>query len=149
MRLGDYVPTMLCRRSLTIRRPLGEGEMGTCIIIIAHVCVDDSLELILTDRDDVVSAFAPEGPNDALAVAILPWGASGADDLLKLERVDASLKLVAEDSVLVTMDEPSVRLPGQGLGELLRRPFGCRVRRDRDVQDTSAPMIENDEYIEQ
>ena len=126
LRLGDYASAMLGRRSTTVRRPFGKGEVGTRIIIIAHVCIDDPLELILADCDYVVSAFAPEGPNDALAVSVLPRRSSGADDLLELEGVDASLKLVTENSVLVTMDESSVRLPGQRFGEL-RCPLSGRM----------------------
>ena len=59
-------------------------------IIIAHVCVDHSLELILVDSDDVVGAFAPECPDDAFAVSVLPRRAARADDLIKFEGVNAS-----------------------------------------------------------
>ena len=64
--------------------------MRAGIIIIAHVCVDHSLKLILVDRDDVIGTFAPDGSNDALAVAVLPRGASGADDLIKFEGINTS-----------------------------------------------------------
>ena len=88
--LGNYAPATLCRRSMTGWCPLGKGEMGTRIIIIAHVCIDHPLELILADRDNVVGVFAPDAPDNALAVAVLPRGASGADDLIKFEDVNTS-----------------------------------------------------------
>ena len=83
--------------------------MRAGIIIIANVCIDDPLELILVDRDDVVGAFAPDGPNDALAVAVLPRGASGADDLIKFEGVNTVLAtcfvrpVIIEESVRPTL----------------------------------------------
>ena len=64
--------------------------MRAGITIVAHVRIDDPLELILVDRDHVVGAFAPKCPDDALAVAVLPRGASGADDLIKFEGVNTS-----------------------------------------------------------
>lgn len=75
---------------MTIRRPLSEREVRARIIVIEHVRVDHLLELILVDRDYVVGAFAPKSSNDAFAVSVLPRRASGTDDLIKFEGIDAS-----------------------------------------------------------
>lgn len=52
---------------------------------------------------------------------------------------------VIKDRVAIVQEKAWGHLPGEGLAQLLARPHRRRVRRDVDVQDTPAPLGEDDE----
>ena len=80
-------------------------------------------------RKQVVSVFDGLGALIKQDLGKRGPGVLTVPGLLKLKRVNTPLKLVTRDSVSVSVDEPSTRLPGQYLGKLLCRPSSARMGR--------------------
>lgn len=46
--------------------------MRTRSVVVRDVAAKNSAEMLLAEDDDVVEAFSPDGPDEALAVCVLP-----------------------------------------------------------------------------
>ena len=53
-------------------RVLVQGPVGSGLIVVASVGVQDAAQMLLTKDNDVVQAFAANGPNQPFGKAILP-----------------------------------------------------------------------------
>jgi hypothetical protein len=60
--------------------------------------------VLLSEDDDVVETFPPKGPDDALAVRILPRGSRRGEDLLDPHRTHSTEEGSAIDLVSVPDD---------------------------------------------
>ena len=54
-------------RSALLRDLLGNPLMGSCLVEVHHICIEDALELPLLQDQQVVQTFLPHTPQEALA----------------------------------------------------------------------------------
>ena len=107
--------------------------MGSRVIIVAGVFIDDALKLAFARDDDVIEALATNRSDHPFAVAVLPRGAPGADHFIEPERRYALAKVVPVDAVLVPEQKSGAAFPRQRFDELLPGPLRGRMGRDADA----------------
>ena len=101
--------------------------------------------MALAENDDVVETFAAEGSDQSLRVRILPGAGRARDHFSDTHAGDAAPEHVAIDGVAIPQ-EPSRRgVVRKGFNDLLRRPRGRGMFRDREMDDSSAVVREQDE----
>ncbi len=54
------------------RAVLRQRPMGTRVVIVFEVVLENVLEVAFADDDDVIEAFAADGPDESFDVRILP-----------------------------------------------------------------------------
>lgn len=54
------------------RRVVVERSVGSGLIVVTSVGVQDAAQMLLTNDNDVVEAFAANGPNQSFGEAVLP-----------------------------------------------------------------------------
>jgi len=62
-----------------------QGQMCSRPVVVDGVSANDAEQLTFANCNDVIGAFTPDGPENSLAVAILPRRSTGRDDLVQAE----------------------------------------------------------------
>ena len=57
----------------SLRRILLQGIVNAARWVIAHIILDQSAQMLLIQRDDMVQNLAPAASDPSLGNAILPW----------------------------------------------------------------------------
>jgi hypothetical protein len=96
-------------------------------VIVGELLGKDAAQVSLAEDDHVVEALAADGANDPLDEGILPGGSRRGEDLLDVERLDASTELVAVHTVAVAKEISECRAPGKRLSSAFRRVAGDAV----------------------
>ena len=85
----------------SVRSILGEGEVGSAVVVVREVAGQDTAQVTLAQDEDVVETLAPDGADEPFREGILPRAAGGREDLLDLHALHASAKGVAEDGIAI------------------------------------------------
>src|SRR5262252_8171350 len=93
----------------------------------------------------MVQAFTPNRTDDPFDVSALPRRPRNAENFFDIHYRDLIAELLAIDSISISHQISRRRIEGKGFKQLLRRPFGCRVSRNVEVNNASLIMCENHE----
>jgi hypothetical protein len=99
----------------------------------------------LVGDDDVVETLAPDRPNDAFDVRILPRRAWCGADGRQADRVDRPTECGIEGRVAVVDEEARLGVVGAGLAQLLAGPCGRGMPGHVNMQDPAPVVSEDDE----
>ena len=122
--------------------------MRTATVVIADELLDGPAKVALVERDQIIEAFTPDGPDQALAVCVRHWCSDGSPDGTHAEPIQKIIKRGGKDRVAVMDYEPVWMVEGQKLAGLLRGPSGCRMLGDIDVQNRSGANLHRHEHIQ-
>ena len=120
------------------------------LVVVADVFAEDLPEVIFTEDDQVVQAFAPDRADDSLGVGVLPGGLGRSEDLPDTDSPDDPAELVAVCTIPIPQQVSGLGLlSGEGLPDLLGGPRGGGMSGDVEMEDTPAVMRQDDEAEEQ
>ena len=118
-------------------------------MVIGKIGRQESREVVFAEYDDVIEAFATQGPNHALAKGILPRAPRRGSDLFDAEDAEFLSEIVAVGRISVSQEILGTDLfLREGLLDLLPSPTGSRLARNRKVDDAASMMCEDDEHEE-
>ncbi len=95
--------------------------------------------------DRMVQAFAPHAANQAFHIRILPRAPWRRNDLFHAHRRHGRAERLPVCAVPVADQVPRRRAPRECLSDLLCDPRHRRVRRDTEMHDLAALVVEHDE----
>ncbi len=123
-------------------RVLLEGEMSPRQMIISEISRKQAAQMRLAQNDQVIQTLAAQGSDQSLRERILPGAERGGNDFGDAHAGDAVPKHVAVNSVAIPQEPARRGLVRKGFNDLLGRPRGRRMVRDRQVDDSSAVVRE-------
>ena len=96
--------------------------MGSCLLEVGHIGIEDALELPLMQDQQVVQTLLPHTPHESLADGIGPWGMNR-----RFEQLDATgprhpHKRGAKFAIVISYQILRCLSIGRGFAELLGRP---------------------------
>jgi hypothetical protein len=102
--------------------------------------------MTLAQNDDVIQTLAAQESDQSLCERILPRARRRRNNLGHAHARDAAPELVAIDGIAIS-DEPARRgVVRKGVNDLLRRPCGCWMFSDRQVDDSAPVVTEEHEH---
>ena len=93
----------------------------------------------------MISALAPDRPDKAFNISVLPGRAERRGPVADAHRSDASFERVAKCSVIVANKIFRHRIPRERLGDLARQPPGRRMGRDGTPNQPASAVTKHQE----
>jgi len=140
-RLRDYVSKPLDRPRAG--RILPQRNMGSRLIVVRRIFRKNAPKVLGVEHNHMVQALAPDRPDQALNMPVLPGRPERCGSIPDTHRSDASLEHGAERSVIVANEIFRRRLPRKRLRDLPRQPLGCRITGHRKPQQLPAFVAKN------
>jgi hypothetical protein len=100
------------------------------------------------ENDQMIGAFAPDRPDQAFNISVLPRRAERGGPVPDAHRSHASLERDAKCSVIVANEILRCTVPRERFGDLARQPLGRRIAGHRKPQQPPASMAKNKKCIE-
>jgi hypothetical protein len=104
------------------RRVFVKGPMSSSCVIVARVCAQQMAQMRLAIDNDMVHAFAANGPNQSFGKTVLPRRARRDRFIPNAHYAEALPHDGTEDAVSVADQVPWRRLPRKRLGNLACNP---------------------------
>jgi hypothetical protein len=99
-------------------RVLPERNVSSHLIIIGGVFRKNSSKMLCVDDNQMISAFAPDRPDQAFNTSVLPGRTERGRPIPNAHRSNASFERDTERSVVVTNEIFGRRIPRERLGDL-------------------------------
>src|SRR5262245_46883843 len=109
-------------------------------MIIRKVRSQGTTQRFFTQDNHMVQALATNRANDAFDVSSLPGRSRSAENFLDIHYRDLIAELLPIDAISISQQISGCRIKGKPLEDLLARPFGCRVRGNVKMDNTSSIM---------
>jgi hypothetical protein len=134
-----------CRRFSHTQRthPTPVRTVSTHFIIIRSVFGKNSLKVLGVENDQMISALAPDRPDQAIHISVLPGRAERDGPVPDAHCSHASLECDAECSVIVADEKFRCPLPRKRFGDLACQPLGRRISGHRNPQQQPPAVAEN------
>ena len=142
--LPDRAAGWLLRRPRS-RRILVQGEVSAPLVIIIPETPEGPSKGPLIPHDDMVETLAPQGPDQAFHVGILPRGARCDHELLGTTPLQEATEVWSVDAVAIPQEIRGCGLVGKGFSDLLPGPGGGRMVGHIHMHDAAAVVGEDDE----
>src|SRR6266852_819005 len=112
-----------------VRSILPERNMRTRLIIIGREFRKNPSQVLFVDRNQMISALAPDRPDQAFNISVLPGRAERGGPIPNAHRSDALYECATECSVIVADEICRCAVPRKSLRDLPRQPLCRRMRR--------------------
>ena len=129
-------------------RILTERNVGPNLIVIGRVFREDSPKVLGVKYDHMISALAPDRPDHAFNISVLPGRAERGGPVPDAYCSHASLEREAECSVIVANEIFWGAVPWKRFRDLARQPVGRRIAGHRKPQQPS-PLVAQNQKCEQ
>ena len=96
----------------------------------------------------MISALAPDRPDQAFNIAVLPGCTDRGGPVPDAHRPHPCLEDASKCSVIIANEIFRRAVPGKRLGDLPRKPLGCRVSGHRGPQQPSSSVAKNKKCVE-
>src|SRR6266702_4544456 len=103
----------------------------------------------LAKYHDMVKAFPSDRPNQPLTIAILPWRPRRDRPIPNTDRAKAPDKDLAINAVPIADEIAWPLFPAISVHQLATYPFRAGMRGRRKTQDFAAPMLQNQQPIQE
>jgi hypothetical protein len=130
------------------RRVTNQRQMWARVVIVFKVRIQHAFEMGFAKHDDVIDALSAYRADDAFAIRILPGRAWCDGNFFDAHAFDASLEVVAVDSIPIADEKTGRFFVREGIDDLLGGPFGVRIRGHVEVNDQSPVVTEHDEDVQ-
>src|ERR1700738_4771358 len=124
-------------------RVLPKRNMRSHLVIIDGIFRKDSSKVIRVERDQMISALAPDRPDQAFSISVLPGRAERGGPVPDAHCSHPSLERAAKCSVIVTDEIFGRRVPRECFGDLARQPLRRWVLGHRKPQQLPRSMAKN------
>jgi hypothetical protein len=118
--------------------------MGASLIIIGRIRSKHSVQVPFPKNQDVIQAFAPEGPDQALNIWVLPRRSWRDRVVPDSHRSNSTGKGRPVGAIIVAYQIGWCRLPRECLYNLLRQPFCRRVPGHREPEQLSSTVAKDE-----
>jgi len=118
-------------------------------MIIADVIANQAAKMLLIQRDDVVEDVSATTPNPSLRNSVLPRRLHASSLGLQTGLLQELEYLSIEFRVAVENDVAIRGGAGKRLAQLLQDPLRSRLSSNVEVQNPPAPVLDNEEAVEQ
>src|SRR5450631_3809133 len=115
-------------------------------VVVSEIALEQFPQVSLTEDHHVIQTLPSNRADHALRECILPGAPGRADDLLHAQRLNATTKLVAIDSIAVADQVPLGALFLEGLHHLLPGPLGSRMFRDCEMKYLPPLMLQHQKH---
>ena len=105
---------------------------------VGKVGLQDSVQVLLTEDNDVIEAFSPYRSHKPFGVEILPRRSRRCEHLLNAHAIDTTVELFTVDTVAVAEHVLGRCVLWECLNDLLGGPLRARVAGDVPVDDAPA-----------
>jgi hypothetical protein len=122
--------------------------MRSGFVIICCEQLNLLVECCFVEDDHMIQALAPDGADHALNVRSLARRSRCGKNLLDAYVPHLSGEIVTKDSVPISQQIMSCRVPGERIAKLLSRPFRAGMSRDEEVPDGSPLMRQHQEHLQ-
>ena len=151
-RLGEPVPVYLQRNGQAYRQPWdawSQRHMRTSCIVMVHPRVQDTSQVVLSERNHKVYAFAPQCAQQPLAERIglrtLGWGFRD----LEPEVLYAAVELRREDAIAIMEEEAIIMVRWERFAQLLQCPGSGGMRGHIDMQNPACRVFHEHKHGEE
>jgi hypothetical protein len=118
--------------------------MGASLIIIGRIRSKHSVQVPFPKNQDVIQAFPPEGPDQALNIWVLPRRSWRDRVVPDSHRSNSTGKGRPVGAIIVAYQIGWCRLPRECLYNLLRQPFCRRVPGHREPEQLSSTVAKDE-----
>lgn len=122
--------------------------MGAVVMVITDVLGEQSLQMSLVQRNDLVEQLAPAASDPVLRNTVLPRALDGGLHARDLHGSNRSRDFQSILRVVVKDEELGRGLIREGFAHLLDNPSSGRMPRDLEVQDASTVVADDEEAVE-
>ena len=129
----------------SVRRVLVEREMSSSAVIVREVRGQDATQVAFAQDDDMIEALAPHGADDPFRKRILPRTPRRREDFSDAQTFDTMSKRLAVDRVAIAEEISRRGVVGEGLHDLLGRPFGGGMLGHVEVDEAPTMVGEHDQ----
>jgi len=123
--------------------------MRSVFVVVREVRPEDSAQVVFIEDDHMVQAFPTNASMKPLNIWVLPGAVVCGHYLLYAHRCDALSKAISINTVPVPKQVSRRTIPWKCLDDLLRRPFGRRIRRYVEVNDPTPGVTQYYKYEQQ
>jgi hypothetical protein len=126
-----------------VRCILRERNVSSHVIIIGREFRKNSPKMLLVGHNQMISALAPDRPDQAFNMSVLPGRAERGGPIPNAHRSDASFECTTECFVIVANEIFRCRVLRKRLRDLARQPLGLRMSSDCIPNQPSSAMAEH------
>src|SRR5207302_2949152 len=120
-----------------------ERQMRTASFVVFEIILQNPAQPGLMENNDVIQAFATDGAHQSFRKGILPRRSRRSQDFPNAHRFRRLTELLTVHAVAVAQQVTRGVVPGESLQKLTGCPFCCGVSGHREMNRTSAVLIEN------
>ena len=102
-----------------------------------EIRIQDAAQRRLVEHDEVVEAFAPDRPDQALNVGALPRRSRRGEHFANIQVLERRPEGVPINRIAITQEIARGAIPGESLSDLTRGPFRSRVCCDVEMEETA------------
>jgi hypothetical protein len=110
-----------------IGRVLPKRNVSSHLVIIGGVFRKNSPKVLCVENNQMISALAPDRPDQAFNLSVLPGRAQRGGPVPDTHRADASFERDAKCSVIVANKILRCAVPRERFGDLALQPLGRRI----------------------
>ena len=120
-----------------------ERQMRTASFVVFEIILQNPAQPGLMENNDVIQAFATDGAQQSFRKGILPRRSRRSQDFPNTHRFRRLTELLTVRAVAVAQQVTRGVVPGESFQKLTGCPFCCGVSGHREMNRTSAVLIEN------
>src|SRR5204862_1470225 len=103
--------------------------------------------MTLAENDHMIKTLASDRADQSFGVTVLPWRSRRCRSVANAHRPNAARKCLAVCSIPITEKILRRALPATSLGDLLRDPFGSRVRSNTEPENAPSIVSEDQQSV--
>src|SRR5207253_5274190 len=120
-----------------------ERQMRTASFVVFEIILQNPAQPGLMENNDVIQAFATDGAHQSFRKGILPRRSRRSQDFPNAHRFRRLTEVLTVHAVAVAQQITRGVVPGECFQKLTGCPFCCGVSGHREMNRTSAVLIEN------
>ena len=120
-----------------------ERQMRTASFVVFEIILQNPAQPGLMENNDVIQAFATDGAHQSFRKGILPRRSRRSQDFPNAHRFRRLTELLTVHAVAVAQQVTRSVVLGECFQKLTGCPFCCGVSGHREMNRTSAGLIEN------
>ncbi len=133
-----------CQRRIFVQRQVRAGA-----VVVVGISPEHVAQMSHVENNKMVQALSSDRSDQALDVTVLPRRPRGRGAISDTHCSDPSLEYLSVDAVAVSDEVFGRRVPRKGLRDLAGDPISRRIGGDRDMNQPTPVMAQDDEAEQQ
>src|SRR5712692_6478489 len=135
--------------SSSVWRSLPESEMRAVLVVVANILREETFQVTLVNRNDVIQEITAATPYPTLCDSILPRTLERSADRIHPQGSNRCGDFQSILGITIKDDEPRSGSKWKCFSQLLDDPRASRMLCDIEVQDAPTIVTDNEKAIEQ